>query len=315
MEVRGEALIPDQTFAAINSERAARDEPLFANPRNACAGTLRQLDPKVVAARRLDFFAYTLHLPQDWDGPSPTSQWECLSWLRNAGFRVNPNAALLPDLSAVETFFSTWDSRRHDLDYATDGVVVKLDDLRLQDTAGFTQKAPRWAIALKYPAEEAPSRLLRLTCQVGRTGVITPVAEFEPVALAGTSVSRATLHNADRLVELDLHSGDTIVVRKAGEIIPEVLRVLPELRPEGARPLDLPHQCPSCNSELVRESGEAATRCVNSSCPAILRGALRHWVSKGALDIEGMGGKLIEQLVERDSCARSPICIASTQHC
>jgi len=299
VEVRGEALIPDRTFAAINAERAAREEPLFANPRNACAGTLRQLDPKVVAARRLDFFAYTLHLPQDWKGPRPTSQWECLSWLKNAGFRVNPNAALLPDLTAVESFFSTWDSRRHDLDYATDGVVVKLDDLRLQDTAGFTQKAPRWAIALKYPAEEAPSRLLRLTCQVGRTGVITPVAEFEAVALAGTSVSRATLHNADRLAELDLHSGDTIVVRKAGEIIPEVLRVLPELRPEGAKPLDLPHQCPSCQSELVRESGEAATRCVNSSCPAILRGALRHWVSKGALDIEGMGGKLIEQLVER----------------
>ena len=299
VEVRGEALIPDRTFAAINAERSAREEPLFANPRNACAGTLRQLDPKVVAARRLDFFAYTLHLPQDWKGPRPTSQWECLSWLKNAGFRVNPNAALLPDLTAVESFFSTWDSRRHDLDYATDGVVVKLDDLRLQDTAGFTQKAPRWAIALKYPAEEAPSRLLRLTCQVGRTGVITPVAEFEAVALAGTSVSRATLHNADRLAELDLHSGDTIVVRKAGEIIPEVLRVLPELRPEGAKPLDLPHQCPSCQSELVRESGEAATRCVNSSCPAILRGALRHWVSKGALDIEGMGGKLIEQLVER----------------
>ena len=299
VEVRGEALIPDRTFAAINADRAAQDEPLFANPRNACAGTLRQLDPKVVAARRLDFFAYTLHLPEDWEGPRPTSQWECLNWLRDAGFRVNPNAALLPDLAAVETFFNTWDSQRHDLDYATDGVVVKLDDLRLQDTAGFTQKAPRWAIALKYPAEEAPSRLVRLTCQVGRTGVITPVAEFEPVALAGTSVSRATLHNADRLAELDLHSGDTIVVRKAGEIIPEVLRVLPELRPEGAKPLDLPHQCPSCNSELVRESGEAATRCVNSSCPAILRGALRHWVSKGALDIEGMGGKLIEQLVER----------------
>ena len=299
VEVRGEALIPDRTFAAINADRAAQDEPLFANPRNACAGTLRQLDPRVVAARRLDFFAYTLHLPSDWEGARPTSQWESLSWLKSAGFRVNPNAALLPDLEAVESFFNAWDSRRHDLDYATDGVVVKLNDLRLQDSAGFTQKAPRWAIALKYPAEEAPSRLLRLTCQVGRTGVITPVAEFEPVALAGTSVSRATLHNADRLTELDLHSGDTIVVRKAGEIIPEVLRVLPELRPEGAQPLDLPHQCPSCESELVRESGEAATRCVNSSCPAILRGALRHWVSKGALDVEGMGGKLIEQLVER----------------
>ena len=299
VEVRGEALIPDRTFAAINADRAAQDEQLFANPRNACAGTLRQLDPKVVAARRLDFFAYTLHLPEDWEGPRPTSQWECLSWLNSAGFRVNPNAALLPDLAAVETFFNPWDSRRHDLDYATDGVVVKLNDLRLQDSAGFTQKAPRWAIALKYPAEEAPSRLLRITCQVGRTGVITPVAEFEPVDLAGTSVSRATLHNADRLAELDLHSGDTIVVRKAGEIIPEVLRVLSELRPEGALALDLPHQCPSCDSELVRESGEAATRCVNSSCPAILQGALRHWVSKGALDVEGMGGKLIEQLVER----------------
>ena len=178
-------------------------------------------------------------------------------------------------------------------------MVVKLNDLRLQDAAGFTQKAPRWAIALKYAAEEAPSRLLRLTCQVGRTGVITPVAEFEPVALAGTSVSRATLHNADRLAELDLHSGDTVVVRKAGEIIPEVLRVLPELRPEGAQPLELPQRCPSCDSELVRESGEAATRCVNSSCPAILRGALRHWVSKGALDVDGLGSKLIEQLVDR----------------
>ena len=299
VEVRGEALIPDRTFAAINADRAARDEPLFANPRNACAGTLRQLDPKVVASRRLDFFAYTVHLPDDWVGLRPTSQWESLSWLRSAGFRVNPNAALLPDLAAVETFFNVWDSRRHDLDYATDGVVVKLDDLRLQESAGFTQKAPRWAIALKYPAEEAPSRLLRLTCQVGRTGVITPVAEFEPVALAGTNVSRATLHNADRLAELDLHSGDTIVVRKAGEIIPEVLRVLPELRPEGALPLDLPYQCPSCNSDLVRENGEAATRCVNISCPAILQGALRHWVGKGALDVEGLGGKLIEQLVER----------------
>ena len=299
VEVRGEALIPDSTFAAINDERAAREESLFANPRNACAGTLRQLDPKVVAARRLDFFAYTLHLPDDWQGARPTDQWECLNWLRAAGFRVNPNAALLPDLHAVETFFADWDSRRHDLNYATDGVVVKLNDLRLQDAAGFTQKAPRWAIALKYPAEEAPSKLLRLTCQVGRTGVVTPVAEFEAVALAGTSVSRATLHNADRLDELDLHAGDTIVVRKAGEIIPEVVRVLKELRPAETARLQLPHTCPECGSQLVRETGEAATRCINSSCPAILRGALRHWVSKGALDVDGLGSKLIEQLVDR----------------
>jgi DNA ligase (NAD+) len=311
VEVRGEALIPDGTFAAINTERQARGEPLFANPRNACAGTLRQLDPKVVAARRLDFFAYTLHLPDDWspengagsgsrgDPARPTTQWESLQWLQAAGFRVNPNAELLPSLAAVEGFFAQWEEERKTLDYATDGVVVKLNDLRLQADAGFTQKAPRWAIALKYAAEEAPSRLLRLACQVGRTGVVTPVAEFEPVPLAGTTVSRATLHNADRLAELDLHAGDTIVVRKAGEIIPEVVRVLPELRPAAAVRLELPHTCPECGSELVREEGEAATRCVNSSCPAILRGALRHWVNKGALDVDGLGSKLIEQLVDR----------------
>ena len=298
LEVRGEAFIPDDTFASINAERDARGEALFANPRNACAGTLRQLDPKVVAARRLDFFAYTLHLPDDWQ-PRPASQWESLQWLSRAGFKVNPNAELLPDLAAVEAFFGQWDTGRRQLPYATDGVVVKLNDLRLQDAAGFTQKAPRWAIALKYPAEEAPSKLLRLACQVGRTGVVTPVAEFEPVPLAGTTVSRATLHNADRLAELDLHAGDTIVVRKAGEIIPEVVRVLSELRPAGAPRLELPHTCPECSSELVREEGEAATRCVNSSCPAILRGALRHWVSKGALDVDGLGSKLIEQLVDR----------------
>lgn len=298
--MRGEALIPDHIFAAINAERAERGEPLFANPRNACAGTLRQLDPAVVAARRLEFFAYTLHLPSGWQPPGrPRSQWECLSWLAAAGFRVNPNAALCPDLAAVEAFFAEWEQQRHELAYATDGVVVKLDDLRLQADAGFTQKAPRWAIALKYPAEEAPSRLLRLVAQVGRTGVITPVAEFEPVGLAGTSVSRATLHNADRLAELDLHAGDTVLVRKAGEIIPEVVRVLSELREPGARRLQLPSFCPECGSTLVREEGEAATRCVNSSCPAILRGALRHWVSKAALDVDGLGGKLIEQLVDR----------------
>ena len=296
VEVRGEAFIPDATFAAINAEREQRGEALFANPRNACAGTLRQLDPKVVAARRLDFFAYTLHLPGD---AQPPGQWAALEWLNKAGFRVNPNRELCGDLAAIQRFCDHWEQGRHDLAYATDGVVVKLDDLQLQDEAGFTQKAPRWAIALKYPAEEAPTRLLRVGAQVGRTGAITPVAEFEAVALAGTSVSRATLHNADRIAELDLHLGDTIVVRKAGEIIPEVVRVLPELRPSDATPVQLPQHCPECGSNLVREGDEAATRCVNSSCPAILRGALRHWVSKGALDVDGLGSKLIEQLVDR----------------
>ena len=298
VEVRGEAFIPDATFAAINAERESRGEALFANPRNACAGTLRQLDPKVVAARRLDFFAYTLHLPSQ-GNPQPESQWEVLQWLEQAGFRVNPNRELGADLSAIQSFCDRWEQQRHNLPYATDGVVVKLNDLRLQDDAGFTQKAPRWAIALKYPAEEAPTKLLRVGAQVGRTGAVTPVAEFEAVALAGTSVSRATLHNADRIAELDLHIGDTIVVRKAGEIIPEVVRVLPELKTRSASPVQLPDHCPECGSRLVREGDEAATRCINSSCPAILRGGLRHWVSKGALDVDGLGSKLIEQLVER----------------
>ncbi|MCP9786353.1 NAD-dependent DNA ligase LigA [Cyanobium sp. N5-Cardenillas] len=305
VEVRGEAFIPEATFAAINAERAERGEAPFANPRNACAGTLRQLDPQVVASRGLSFFAYTLHLPEVWQG-GPRSQWQALDWLKAAGFRVNPHRALCPDLAAVKAFCDHWEQERRGLPYATDGVVVKLDDLRLQGEAGFTQKAPRWAIALKYAAEEAPSRLLRLTCQVGRTGVITPVAEFEPVPLAGTTVSRATLHNADRLAELDLCAGDTIVVRKAGEIIPEVVRVLKELRPAGAPRLELPPTCPECGSALVREEGEAATRCVNNGCPAILRGSLRHWVSKGALDVDGLGIKLIEQLVDRRLVAAIP---------
>ncbi len=188
LEIRGEALIADDTFARLNQEREANEEPLFANPRNACAGTLRQLDPKVVAARQLDFFAYTLHWPAD-ISDAPSSQWEALQWLQGAGFKVNPNALLCPDLSAVKAFTAEWEQQRHDLLYATDGVVVKLDDLTLQDQAGFNSKAPRWAIAYKYAPEEAPSRLLRVVAQVGRTGVVTPVAEFEPVPLAGTDVT------------------------------------------------------------------------------------------------------------------------------
>ena len=305
VEVRGEALIPNQTFAAINLERERQGEALFANPRNACAGTLRQLDSRVVAARQLDFFAYTLHLPESTDA-LPATQWQALEWLKRAGFKVNPNAQLCPDLAGVETYFADWEQKRHELDYATDGVVVKLDSFALQDIGGFNAKAPRWAIALKYAPEEAPSRLLRIVAGVGRTGVVTPVAEFEPVPLAGTTVSRATLHNADRISELDLREGDTIVVRKAGEIIPEVVRVLPELRVKGAKPVQLPQHCPACGSELVREDGEAATRCINSSCPAMLRGAILQWVSRAAMDVDGLGSKTIALLVEQELVRRLP---------
>jgi DNA ligase (NAD+) len=320
VEVRGEAFLPNDVFANINKEREANGEALFANPRNAAAGTLRQLDTKIVAQRKLDFFAYTLHLPQGWSAagitePSqldllgssapkstnsglPKTQWECLELLKTMGFRVNPNRELCQDLAAVQQYCDRWNEARHDLSYMTDGVVIKVNEIDLQETLGFTQKFPRWAIALKYPAQEAPTILESITFQVGRTGAITPVAELKPVQLAGTTVARATLHNADRIAELDLHIGDTVIVRKAGEIIPEVLRVLPELRPVGTSGFQMPTHCPECSSALVRPEGEAVTRCVNSSCPAILRGSLVHWVSRGAMDIDSVGEKLVTQLLD-----------------
>ncbi len=305
VEIRGEAFIPNKTFQAINLERKINQESLFANPRNACAGTLRQLNPQIVASRKLDFFAYTLHLPDNWETKEnspkiPTNQWQALEWLSNVGFKINPNASLVNELNHVEAFFNQWEKSRKKLPYETDGVVVKINEFKLQQLASSTQKAPRWAIALKYPAEEAPTQLLKLTCQIGRTGAVTPVAEFEPTQLAGTIVSRATLHNADRLTFLDIHEGDTVVIRKAGEIIPEVVRVLQELRPKDSKPLTLPKNCPECNSSLIRETNEAVTRCINRDCPAIVRGAIRHWVSKSAMDIEGIGEKIIEQLVKQN---------------
>ncbi len=304
LEVRGEVFIANNVFQSINDERKINNQSLFANPRNACAGTLRQLDPQVVAKRKLDFFAYTMHLPdklisQDANPKQPNNQRDALQWLKDAGFKVNPNSKLMTGLEEIETYFRQWEVERKKLTYATDGLVLKINDFSLQVLAGFTQKAPRWAIALKYPAEEAPSKLKRLSCQVGRTGVITPVAEFEAISLAGTSVSRATLHNANRLEALDLHSEDTIVVRKAGEIIPEVVRVLTELRSPKSKRLELPQRCPECNSKLIRENNQAATKCINDLCPAIIQGMVRHWVSKNAMDIDGLGIKLIEQLVKK----------------
>lgn len=344
LEIRGEAFLPLDIFAQINQEREKSGESMFANPRNAAAGTLRQLDSRIVAQRRLDFFAYTLQIgdahissgdhaetiPHDGSRDSlaemfsntadtatnalglslePTipncpdltiaTQWKALEFLRDLGFRVNPNRERCRNLDQVQDFFQRWATARHDLPYLTDGVVVKLDDLHVQKQLGFTQKFPRWAIALKYPAEEAPTRIDRIVFQVGRTGAITPVAEFQPVQLAGTTVSRATLHNRDRIAELNLHFGDTVVVRKAGEIIPEVVRVLPELRPPGAEVVTMPSHCPECQQALVCAADEAATRCVNSSCPAILRGSLVHWVSRDALDIDGMGKKLVEQVIDK----------------
>lgn len=296
VEVRGEAFLSLDVFENINREREEAGNPPFANPRNAAAGTLRQLDSRIVADRQLDFFAYTLHL----DSAELSSQWDCLELLREMGFKVNPNRKCCQSLQEVEDYFDDWETRRRDLPYMTDGVVVKLNSRELQERLGFTQKAPRWAIALKYPAEEVPTRILSVTVQVGRTGALTPVAELEPVQLAGTTVKRATLHNKDRIAELDLHVGDTAIVRKAGEIIPEVVRILPDLRPPDAEPFQMPTHCPACGETVVQPPGEAVTRCVNSSCPAILQGSLEHWCDRKALDIDGVGEKLVRQLVERE---------------
>lgn len=299
IEVRGEAFLPLEVFQQINQERSQAGEALFANPRNAAAGTLRQLDPRIVARRRLDFFAYTLHIPGMDDASIARTQWEALELLEKMGFRVNPNRKLCQSFQEVADYYDYWDTERLNLPYMTDGVVVKINSFALQEQLGFTQKFPRWAVALKYPAEEAPTRVENISVNVGRTGALTPLAEMRPVQLAGTTVSRATLHNSDRVAQLDIRIGDTVIVRKAGEIIPEVVRVLPELRPADAKPFQMPVNCPVCTQPVVRPVGEAVTRCVNASCPAILKGALQHWVSRDALDINGMGEKLVQQLVDR----------------
>ena len=299
VEVRGEAFLPIEVFEQINQEREKAGEQLFANPRNAAAGTLRQLDPKIVDRRRLDFFAYTLHIPGKDDAQVARTQWDALEMMQNLGFRVNPNRQICASLEDVRDYYNCWDTQRRTLPYMTDGVVVKLNSFALQEQLGFTQKFPRWAIALKYPAEEAPTVIKNISVNVGRTGALTPLAEMQPVQLAGTTVQRATLHNSDRIAELDIRIGDTVIVRKAGEIIPEVVRVLPELRPEGTQPFQMPTHCPVCGQPVVRPKGEAVTRCINASCQAILKGALTHWASRDALDINGMGEKLVQQLVDQ----------------
>ncbi len=299
VEVRGEAFLPLDVFKQINLERQKVGEAVFANPRNAAAGTLRQLDSRIVAQRRLDFFAYTLHIPGRDDASIANTQWEALELLEKMGFRVNPNHQLCRHVDEVAEYYEHWDTERLNLPYMTDGVVVKLNSFKLQEQLGFTQKFPRWAIALKYAAEEAPTRVENIAVNVGRTGALTPLAEMRPVLLAGTTVSRATLHNSDRIAQLDIRIGDTVIVRKAGEIIPEVVRVLKELRHGEAKEFIMPTHCPVCGQPVVREIGEAVTRCVNASCPAILKGAIEHWVSRDALDIKGVGEKLVHQLVDK----------------
>jgi DNA ligase (NAD+) len=294
LEVRGEVVMFRKDFHRLNRERAELGEQLFANPRNAAAGSLRQLDPKVTASRALVFFAYGV---SDAAQLGRGSQYEILSLLGELGFRINPERRRCGGVEEIWSFSRELQEKRDALPYEIDGVVIKVDSCADQEFLGVKSRSPRWAVALKFPPIQATTVLLRIGLQVGRTGVVTPVAHLEPVRVGGVTVSRATLHNEDEVLRKDLREGDTVIVQRAGDVIPEVVGPVPALRPEGARPFAMPEDCPVCGSALSTETVQH--RCVNISCPAVVRARIFHFASKEALDIEGLGRKIIHQLVER----------------
>ena len=296
IEVRGEVFIPRRVFERTNAEREEQGEPRFANPRNAAAGTLRQLDSKAVAKRGLDMFAYDLIAGER--KPFAT-HWEALDWMEAAGFRVNPNRELCTSIEAVIDFCNRMETQRDDLDYEIDGLVVKVNSTALQDEFGATAKAPRWAVAYKYPARQATTRVVSIVVQVGRTGALTPVANLEPVLLAGTTVSRATLHNADEVKRLGVREGDWVLIEKGGEVIPKVLKVIESKRTGGEKQFRMPRKCPVCGGEISKVEGEVVSRCIAADCPAQLMGKLLHFASRRAMRIEGLGGSLVDQLVQK----------------
>ena len=295
IEVRGEVFIPLDVFQKTNAEREEQGEPRFANPRNAAAGAIRQLDSKLVARRKLDMFAYDLLV----NGRKPfATHWESLNWLAAAGFRVNPNKELCKSIDQVIDFANEKEKLRDELGYEIDGLVVKVNSTALQDDFGATAKAPRWAIAYKYPARQASTQVLSIVVQVGRTGALTPVANLEPVFLAGTTVSRATLHNEDEIKRLGLKIGDWVMIEKSGEIIPKVLNVIKSKRTGKEKSFKPPTHCPVCGGEISRVEGEVVARCVAADCAAQLMGRLLHFASRRAMRIEGLGEVLVVQLVE-----------------
>ncbi len=294
IEVRGEVYMPKHSFVRLNEDADAAGREPFANPRNAAAGSLRQKDPKVTAHRDLETFIYAV---ADEAPLSVSTQWQFLQWLRACGFNVNPNAARCTSAHEVHDFCARALEYREELDYDIDGVVVKVDSFAGQEALGFTARAPRWAIAFKFPPEEKRTVLREIRIQVGRTGVLTPVAEFDPVLVAGSTIARATLHNIDEVRRKNVRVGDTIVVHKAGDVIPEVVGPVLELRPADSVDFEMPAVCPSCGSPVVREEGEVAYRCVSIDCPAQAHERLCHWVSRKAMDIDGLGDELIGKLV------------------
>ncbi|MBV8444956.1 MAG: NAD-dependent DNA ligase LigA [Candidatus Dormibacteraeota bacterium] len=293
VEVRGEVYLPKGVFAALNARLEDEGKPIYANPRNAAAGAVRQLDPRVTARRGLQTFMYQLDPPG-----RAASQEEVLSSLESMGLRVNPHRAFAESVDDVLAYLDHWQDKRHELDYETDGVVIKVSSLAEQAELGSISRSPRWAIAYKFPPEERETTVLDISVQVGRTGAVTPVAMLEPTVVAGSTVRRATLHNEDEVARKDVRIGDTVVLHKAGDVIPEVVRVVLEKRPKRSRAWQMPERCPACDSALVREPGEAVRRCVNPLCPAQRLERILHFASRGAMNIEGLGPAVIVQLID-----------------
>jgi DNA ligase (NAD+) len=293
-EVRGEAIMNRRAFERLNAGRADQQLAAFANPRNAAAGALRALEPAVTASRQLDFFAYFLLVDGDFHFDS---HWQSLAALDDLGFKVNPHRARSNDLDGVIAFFQKWEAERDKLPYEIDGLVVKVDSIAQQKTLGWTAKAPRWAIAFKFPARQEQTVIDNIEVQVGRTGALTPVAHLHPIALSGVTVTRATLHNEDEIERLGVQIGDTVLVERSGDVIPKVVRVVHEGK--SRRAFRMPTHCPVCGGDVVREAGESASRCINTNCPARLKESILHFAARGVMDIDGLGWALVDQLVSR----------------
>lgn len=297
LEVRGEVYLPRSRFEKINEAQEAAGLELFANPRNAAAGSLRLKDPKLAASRNLDVFIYTL-LPEG--KPLATSQWESFELLRKMGFKTNPNRALCHSLEEVKDFCNTWEEKRDSLEYEIDGVVVKVNDFRLRQELGSTSKFPRWATAVKFQPKQATTQIRDIRVQVGRTGALTPVAVMDPVLLAGSTIAHATLHNEDEIRRKDIRIKDFVLIEKGGDVIPKVVKVIEGRRPSDARVFKMPAKCPECGTSIVRAEGEAVSRCPSLSCPAKRLGSILHFASRRAMNIEGLGDKLVIQLLGKN---------------
>ncbi|KRL66173.1 NAD-dependent DNA ligase LigA [Companilactobacillus versmoldensis] len=296
-EVRGECFMNKSEFVRLNNERQAKGQQVFANPRNAAAGSLRQLDPKITAHRKLNTFMYTI---VTFDDLNVSTQHEALQTLEELGFNVNPTAKVTTGLKGVKEYIEHYGELRDGLDYGIDGVVLKVNDLARQQQLGNTVKVPRWEIAYKFPPETSETVVKSIEWTIGRTGVLTPTAVMDPVSLAGTTVSRATLHNIDMIKSKDVRVGDTVLLHKAGDIIPEVSKVILDKRPKDSQPAEIPTNCPYCGSELIRLEDEVALRCINPKCPAQIKEQLTHFASRNAMNIDGLGPKIIEQLYTKE---------------